>query len=309
VRKLSGLTREERERRYGFLERLAPAAGAGTAAAAAAGSGKGSSVEASSGKNERENGGGGGTDGGRERGECTPTLTLYEADLTLPHSFDKAIKGCTYVFHVASPVVYDAKADPLKDLLQPALAGVKNVFSAIVKAKKEEEGGREGGREGGKTFKRLILTSSTGAVYGGPAAVPKSAAAAAKEKEGGREGKEGREEALFTEEDWNEECSLSVFPYYYSKVMAEREGWREAGREGVDLVVVCPSYVWGPPAVKGAGSFNSGKEGREGGRKGGRERHILWIILVFPPLNNTTLPCFPSLPPSLPSFKPGFVPF
>jgi len=219
VRKLSGLTREERERRYGSLERLSLLAAEAAAAATTATT------------TSREEG-----EGGMKRGGCTlpsstPTLTLHEADLTVPDSFDEAVKGCTYVFHVASPVVYDAKADPRKDILLPALAGVKNVLSAIQKAREEEtDGGREeGGKEGGVTFKRLILTSSTGAVYGGPAAVPK--AAAVKEKEGWRGDSEGREEALFTEEDWNEECSLSVLPYYYSKVMAEREGWRKAEKE------------------------------------------------------------------------------
>lgn len=32
------------------------------------------------------------------------TLELFEADLTIDGSFDEAVKGSHYVFHVASPV-------------------------------------------------------------------------------------------------------------------------------------------------------------------------------------------------------------
>jgi hypothetical protein len=222
------LTKEERERRYGFLERLAPAPppppAAAAAAAAAAAGGRGGENLAGEEITDRGK-------GGREEGVCTSTatLTLYEADLTLPHSFDEAIRGCTYVFHVASPVVYDPKADPQKDLLQPALAGVRNVLAAIVKARKEEEEEEEeeGGREGGKTtFKRLILTSSTGAVYGWPAAVPKAAAETG--KEGGREGK-GGSYILKTSNatEYRHSC-----PAACAKASGRKTGGREGGRAG-----------------------------------------------------------------------------
>jgi nucleoside-diphosphate-sugar epimerase len=262
VRNLHKLTEEEREEKYGPLAKLGRGRGGG------GGGGQRERV----GRQRKEDSRGpcdeGGGDGEKGRG-C---LTLFEADLRQPHSFDAAVRGCTYVFHVASPVVYASGADPEKDLLQPALEGVRNVLRAIQDSRREE-GGREGGTEGGKErFKRLILTSSTGAVYGGPTAVPKSAL----KKGGGDE----KEERLFTEADWNEECSLSRFPYYYSKVRAEREAWKEGGgeggREGLDMVVICPSYVWGPPAVKGAQSLNAGEgeggkeRGREGGSEGGR---------------------------------------
>lgn len=38
-------------------------------------------------------------------------LTLWKADMTEEGSFDEAIKGCTGVFHVATPMFFDAK-DP-----------------------------------------------------------------------------------------------------------------------------------------------------------------------------------------------------
>lgn len=38
-------------------------------------------------------------------------LTLLEANLVEPNSFDTAIKGCTYVLHIASPFVLNVE-DP-----------------------------------------------------------------------------------------------------------------------------------------------------------------------------------------------------
>ncbi|TFJ82250.1 hypothetical protein NSK_006370 [Nannochloropsis salina CCMP1776] len=179
VRNLHKLTEEEREEKYGPLAKLGRGRGGG------GGGGQRERV----GRQRKEDSRGpcdeGGGDGEKGRG-C---LTLFEADLRQPHSFDAAVRGCTYVFHVASPVVYASGADPEKDLLQPALEGVRNVLRAIQDSRREE-----GGREG---------------------------------------------------------------------VRAEREAWKEGGgeggREGLDMVVICPSYVWGPPAVKGAQSLNAAR--------------------------------------------------
>lgn len=38
-------------------------------------------------------------------------LTLWKADLAVEGSFDEAIKGCTGVFHVATPMDFESK-DP-----------------------------------------------------------------------------------------------------------------------------------------------------------------------------------------------------
>lgn len=40
------------------------------------------------------------------------------------------------------------------------------------------------------------------------------------------------------------------------QVLAERSAWDLASSNGIDLVVVNPSYVWGPPSAKEAGTFN-----------------------------------------------------
>ncbi|EWM21041.1 dihydrokaempferol 4-reductase, partial [Nannochloropsis gaditana] len=165
VRKLHKLTEEEREEKYGPLAKLGRGRGGG------GGGGQGERV----GRHRKEDSRGSCDEGVGDGEKGRGCLTLFEADLRQPHSFDAAVRGCTYVFHVASPVVYASGADPETDLLEPALEGVRNVLRAIQDSRREE-GGREGGKEGGRErFKRLILTSSTGAVYGGPTAVPKSA--------------------------------------------------------------------------------------------------------------------------------------
>jgi len=53
---------------------------------------------------------------------------------------------------------------------------------------------------------------------------------------------------VLTEADWNTKSSLSRNPYYFSKVLAEREAWRfvEEEKPRFDLVAVNPFMVIGP---------------------------------------------------------------
>ena len=53
-------------------------------------------------------------------------LSLYQADLLEPHSFDTVFEGCVGVIHTACPIF---TALPLEDeLAKPAIEGTKNVF-------------------------------------------------------------------------------------------------------------------------------------------------------------------------------------
>lgn len=72
-------------------------------------------------------------------------LQLCEADLMVPGSFDGAISGATYVFHVASPFRIDVE-DAQRDLIEPAVHGTRNVLSSVAKHK--------------DTIKRTVITSS-----------------------------------------------------------------------------------------------------------------------------------------------------
>ena len=55
-------------------------------------------------------------------------LTLVEADLFEPNSFDDVVKGADFVFHSASNVILDATPNPEKDLIEPAVKGTENVL-------------------------------------------------------------------------------------------------------------------------------------------------------------------------------------
>ena len=54
-------------------------------------------------------------------------LTLTEADLFEPGSFDDVVKGADFVFHTASNVIFDSP-NPEKDLIEPAVKGTGNVL-------------------------------------------------------------------------------------------------------------------------------------------------------------------------------------
>ena len=73
--------------------------------------------------------------------------------------------------------------DPQRDLVDPAVKGTKNILSAVAKSK--------------DTVQRVVLTSSFAAVV---------------------KGKAGPSNGRVTEEDWNDESSLTDEPYRFSKV-------------------------------------------------------------------------------------------
>lgn len=150
----------------------------------------------------------------RQLAEIGPgTIKFFEADLLTPGSYREAMTGCQIVFHTASPFVVDVK-DPLRDLVDPALLGTRNVL---------EEATRH------STVKRVVLTSSCAAMYGDAADVAEAP------------------NKTLTEDLWNSSSSLQHNPYSYSKTVAEREAWRIAqGQKVWDLVSINPSLVIGP---------------------------------------------------------------
>jgi len=137
-------------------------------------------------------------------------LVFISADLLVEGSFDKAVSGCQYVLHVASPVTQNAK-DVYKDLIKPAVRGTLNVLGACSRS---------------DTVKRVILTSSVAAI------ADPSPSTNGKHKD---------------ESDWNETASPTVFPYSYSKTEAEKKAWEFVkSQDKFDMVVVNPALVLGP---------------------------------------------------------------
>ena len=77
-------------------------------------------------------------------------LTFVEADLLSDRGWAEAMRGCTYVVHVASPFVLAEPKDE-NDLITPAVEGTRRVVRAAQRA----------------GVKRLVLTSSTFAIVAG----------------------------------------------------------------------------------------------------------------------------------------------
>ncbi len=140
--------------------------------------------------------------------DASDRLRLFEADLMHPESFDEAIAGCEFVFHVASPLRLTVD-DPQRDLVDPAVNGTNAVLEASRRA---------------GTVRRVVLTSSVAAL--------------------GRR----RDGKLVDHTSWNTDSSLTNGAYAYSKTMAEKAAWRfmEDQHPNFDLVAVLPVFVWGP---------------------------------------------------------------
>jgi len=135
-------------------------------------------------------------------------LELVAGELTRADGWDAAVAACEVVMHTASPYVIAVK-NPQRDLVEPAVNGTRHVLEAC---------GRAGVR-------RVVLTSSVAAITDEP-----------------------EQDRVLTEADWNTKSSLGRNPYYFSKVLAEREAWRivERDQPGFDLVVINPFMVIGP---------------------------------------------------------------
>ena len=140
-------------------------------------------------------------------------IILFKADLLERGSFNAAAKGCNIVFHIASPFLFKFN-DPVKELINPALEGTKNVLEAVNVTDSVE---------------RVVLTSSCAAIYGDADEC------------------EHAPNNTLTEAIWNNTSSPSHQPYSYSKTIAEREAWKLADTQmRWSLVVINPPVVLGP---------------------------------------------------------------
>lgn len=139
-------------------------------------------------------------------------LSFVEADLTKDHNWDEAVKGCTYVLHVASPFPAGDPKDA-NELIIPARDGALRVLKAS--------------RNAG--VKRVVLTSSFAAIgYS-----------------------KDSKDHVFTELDWTDP-DLTDNAYVKSKSIAEKAAWDFIGSEGgaLELTVINPVGVFGPALGK-----------------------------------------------------------
>ena len=132
-------------------------------------------------------------------------LTFVEADLLSDEGWDDAVRGCTYVMHVASPFVLAEPKDE-SELIRPAVDGTRRVIEAAQRA----------------GVRRLVLTSSTVAMVTG--------------KPNGRYGPDA----------WSDP-NAKIGAYAKSKTLAERAAWDAVEGSEIELAVVNPGVVFGPP--------------------------------------------------------------
>jgi dihydroflavonol-4-reductase len=141
--------------------------------------------------------------------ETAGRLAFFAADLERDDGWADAVDGCDYVIHVASPI--PAAAPKSEDeLIGPARDGTLRVLRAA--------------RDAG--VKRVVLTSSCGAIYYGHP--PQS--------------------APFDETSWTNLDSDEMSGYVRSKTIAERAAWDFVAADGAapELSVIHPAGIFGP---------------------------------------------------------------
>lgn len=139
-------------------------------------------------------------------------------DIQAPGALDQAIQGVEFILHVASPY-FTSTNNPLKELLEPAVNGTKNVVSSALKADK---------------LKRLTIMSSFASVV---------------DLE-----KNPRAGYVYTDKDWDPVTwekgqEDGYWGYHASKTFAEKAAWEmyRENKPSWDLVTFCPPMIYGPP--------------------------------------------------------------
>lgn len=139
-------------------------------------------------------------------------LSIWKADLAEEGSFHDAIRGCTGVFHVATPMDFLSK-DPENEVIKPTVEGMISIMRAC--------------KEAG-TVRRIVFTSSAGTVN-----------------------LEERQRPVYDEESWTDvdfcrRVKMTGWMYFVSKTLAEKAALAYAAEHGLDLVTIIPTLVVGP---------------------------------------------------------------
>jgi len=147
-------------------------------------------------------------------------LNFVEANLSSDENWDEAIKGSTYVLHVASPFFTTLPKNAEEELYKPARDGALRVLSAASRQK----------------VQRVVMTSSMAAISYGHSGIKQS--------------------ALLDEGTWTDITGGDVTPYIISKTIAEKAAWDfiNTDKSGLELVSINPSVVLGPVLEKDFGS-------------------------------------------------------
>ncbi|CAN1316123.1 Cinnamoyl-CoA reductase 1 [Linum perenne] len=143
--------------------------------------------------------------------KSSSNLKLFKADLLDYDSLCSAIRGCSGVFHVASPVPAASVSDPEAEVIEPTVKGTLNVLKACVEVK----------------VKRVVYVSSGTAV----SMIPN-----------------WPKDKVMDETCWSDKeyCRSIQNWYRLSKTEAEGQAFELAKATGLDFVSVCPTFILGP---------------------------------------------------------------
>lgn len=139
---------------------------------------------------------------------------LTTASLTNAEDWFDAVKDCTAIFHVASPVPTVQPIDP-NEVIEPAVQGTLNVLRAA-----DQQG-----------IRRVVLTSSIAAIVGTE-----------------------RISRSYNAEDWSDPDDPEMVPYAISKTAAERAAWAFCKKHDIKLTTVNPGMILGPALEADYGS-------------------------------------------------------
>ncbi|KAK9095744.1 hypothetical protein Sjap_021241 [Stephania japonica] len=146
-------------------------------------------------------------------GASAERVLVFPAHLLDAGALSEAIRGCSGVFHVASPCSLEDPTDPQRDLVEPAVQGTLNVLEAS--------------KESG-SVKRVVLTSSISAMVPNPAWPNYS---------------RPLDESSWTDLDY---CYSRNKWYPVSKTLAEKAARDFAQKHDMDVVSINPSTCLGP---------------------------------------------------------------
>ena len=149
-----------------------------------------------------------------ENREAIERLRLVELDLDRDEGWGAALQGVDALIHTASPFPL-TEPDDRAALIRTAEDGARRAIEAAAAA---------GVRD-------VVLTSSVVAMF-----------------------EDGGGEKTYDESDWTDPDRPETGAYPASKTLAERTAWELAERHGINLAVINPGLVVGPPLGKGYGS-------------------------------------------------------
>ena len=192
----------------------------------------------------------------------------FVPNIAEPSSFDEAVKGCTHIAHIASPLVVGAE-NVERDVLTPAIRGTESILKSALS-------------HAGPQLEAVVVTSSFASCFD--------------PMHGLRPG------YTYGPENWNPisydeaadpKLDLSIYPeryrifvtYMASKKLAEKAAWDlyHDAKPKWRLSVVCPTYIGGPsilPLSKGSNSlsFSNG---------------LIWKVATSGPKDELTTMDFP----------------